>query len=338
MTRIGIVPRVHGVGGMVSFREKLTAGLQKRGVEVSDDPSVEDCKALLVISGTRDLGQLRRARKRGMRVVQRLDGINWLHRVHRSPPRLYFRSEMSNLLLAFIRRFYADRVIYQSEFIRGWWEGWYGQVRAPKRVILNAVDLERYSPVGAGHRPTDIIRIMVVEGSLTQGHEVGLSWAVELAETLRARQPLPVELVVAAEVAESQKEYWKTRSRVPVNFLGVVPVERIPELDRSAHIYFSAEINPPCPNSVIEALACGLPVAGFEMGSLSELVTSEAGMVIPYGGNPWKLDHPDVSGLAVAAVHMLEELPRYQAGARARAESAFGLDAMVDKYLDVLLG
>ncbi len=35
MTRIGIVPRVHGVGGMVSFRDKLTAGLQKRGIEVS---------------------------------------------------------------------------------------------------------------------------------------------------------------------------------------------------------------------------------------------------------------------------------------------------------------
>jgi hypothetical protein len=34
---------------------------------------------------------------------------------------------------------------------------------------------------------------------------------------------------------------------------------------------------------------------------------------------------------------MLADLPRYQAGARARAESAFGLDAMVDKYLEVLL-
>ena len=143
--------------------------------------------------------------------------------------------------------------------------------------------------------------------------------------------------MIAAEVAESQKEYWKTHSRVPVNFLGVVPGERIPELDRSAHFYFSAEINPPCPNSVIEAMACGLPVAGFEMGSLPELVTPEAGTVVSYHGDPWKLERPDIPGLASAVVQMLEELPRYKAGARARAESAFGLDAMVDKYLDVLL-
>jgi len=338
MTRIGIVPRVHGVGGMVSFRDKLTAGLQARGIETCEDPADGYCDALLVISGTRDLGQLRRARKRGVRVVQRLDGINWLHRVHRTNLRLFIRSEAANLLLTFIRRVYADRVVYQSEFIRGWWESWYGQSGVPKRVILNAVDLQRYSPVGPGGRPNDLIRIMVVEGSLTHGQEVGLYWAVELAEALRSQQPLPVELIVAAEVAESQKEYWRTHSRVMVHFLGVVPRERIPELNRSAHIYFSAEINPPCPNSVIEALACGLPVIGFETGSLSELVNSDAGRIVPYGGNPWKLETPDIHGLAAAAVQVLSELPRYQAGARARAEQTFGLDAMVDKYLEVLLG
>ena len=64
---------------------------------------------------------------------------------------------------------------------------------------------------------------MVVEGSLTHGQEVGLSWAASLAEKLKDIQPLPVELVIASEVAENQKEYWKNHSRVPVNFLGVVP-------------------------------------------------------------------------------------------------------------------
>jgi glycosyltransferase involved in cell wall biosynthesis len=154
LTRIGIVPKVHGVGGMVSFREKLAAGLQKRGVEVSDAPD-DHCDALLVIAGTRDLGQLRRARKHGIRVVHRLDGINWLHRKHRTPPGLFIRAETGNLLLAFIRRFYADRVVYQSEFIKSWWEDWYGRTRVPNRVIYNGVDLGRYSPSGPGERPTD---------------------------------------------------------------------------------------------------------------------------------------------------------------------------------------
>jgi len=280
---------------------------------------------------------LRRARKCGVRVVHRLDGINWLHRKHRTPLRVFLRAETGNLLLAFIRRFFADRVVYQSEFIRGWWEDWYGRTRVPNRVIYNGVDLERYSPSGSGELPHNLVRIMVVEGSLTHGQEVGLSWAVTLAGKLKDILHLPVELVVAAEVADSQKDYWKSRAAVPVNFLGVVPRERIPELDRSAHFYFSAEINPPCPNSVIEALACGLPVAGFSMGSLPELVTPEAGTVTLYGGDPWKLDPPNITGLALGVAQMLADLPRYQAGARTRAESAFGLDAMVDKYLEMLL-
>jgi hypothetical protein len=142
----------------------------------------------------------------------------------------------------------------------------------PQQVIHNGVDLSVYTPSGPGERPKDLVRIMVVEGSLTHGQEVGLSWAVALAEKLKEIQPLPVELVIAAEVAESQKEYWKTHSRVPVNFLGVVPGERIPELDRSAHFYFSAEINPPCPIPssrrwlAAVSVADGRPGAGHTRG------------------------------------------------------------------------
>ena len=89
------------------------------------------------------------------------------------------------------------------------------------------------------------------------------------------------------------------------------------------------------------------------MGALPELVTPEAGCIVPYGGDPWKLDRPDIAGLASAAVGVLGKRPlpqpqglplpqpqglsRYRAGARARAESAFGLDEMVEKYLQVLL-
>ena len=42
----------------------------------ADDPS----DAILVIAGTRNLLPLWRARRRGVRIVQRLDGINWIHR------------------------------------------------------------------------------------------------------------------------------------------------------------------------------------------------------------------------------------------------------------------
>jgi glycosyltransferase involved in cell wall biosynthesis len=127
------------------------------------------------------------------------------------------------------------------------------------------------------------------------------------------------------------------KSKVPVKFLGTIPREQIPTLARSSHLMYCAEVNPPCPNSVIEALACGLPVIGFDSGSLKELVTDEAGRVVPYGGNPWKLETPDISALALSAEEVLTKQDQFRAAARKRAESAFGLDQMVDAYLKVLL-
>jgi glycosyltransferase involved in cell wall biosynthesis len=117
----------------------------------------------------------------------------------------------------------------------------------------------------------------------------------------------------------------------------LVPHELIPELDRSAHLLFSADINAACPNSVIEALACGLPIAAFSTGALPELVSGDSGRLVPYGGDPWTLDKPDIPALSQAVIQVLQNQDRFRTAARQRAESAFGLDKMVQRYQDVLL-
>jgi glycosyltransferase involved in cell wall biosynthesis len=88
---------------------------------------------------------------------------------------------------------------------------------------------------------------------------------------------------------------------------------------------------------VIEALACGLPVVGFDTGSLSELVRGDAGRLVPYGANEWKLQKPDISALANATMEVFDEQDRFRTLARTRAESFFDVDKMVDEYLKVLL-
>jgi glycosyltransferase involved in cell wall biosynthesis len=118
----------------------------------------------------------------------------------------------------------------------------------------------------------------------------------------------------------------------------VQPRLQIAEIDRSAHVLFSADLNAACPNSVIEALACGLPVVSYATGSLPELIVGDAGLVVPWGSNFWKLEKPDLPVLVDAAQRILKEQAQYRAGARQRAEEAFGLDKMVEQYLEALLG
>ena len=332
MSGICIVPYVEGTGGMASFRLKFEQGLRARNVDVTHDLSAKS-DAVLVIAGTRNLLPLRKARQRGQRIVQRLDGINWVQRVRWTGPRYHIRAEYGNAMLAFIRARFADRVIYQSQFIRRWWEDWYGAAKVPASVIINGVDLQTYTPDGKHDRPSDRFRILLLEGSLAGGLNSGLFHAISLAEKLSAK--FPMEVVVAGKVDEVTQR--KLQSKVPVKFLGTIPRGQIPTLARSSHMLYSAEVNPPCPNSVIEALACGLPVIGFDSGSIKELVTEDTGCIVPYGGNPWKLDTPDISALAISAVDVLTKQDQFRAAARKRAESAFGLDQMVESYLKVLL-
>jgi len=340
--RICILPRVSGVGGMVSFRARITAALTRRGVQVSADLADVPCRAILVIGGTRQLPGLWRLKRRGVRIVQRLDGMNWVHRVRRTGARHFLRAEYGNFLLALIRDHLADRVVYQSEFARGWWERRYGPTSAPAMVVYNGVDLDEYSPEGMQDRPGECYRLLLVEGSLLGGYELGLGAAVGLAERLSNAHShhlgKPVELMVVGRVSPVTAARWEGRPGLRLRWAGIVPGERIPEIDRSAHLLYSADVNPACPNSVIEALACGLPVLAFATGALPEMVTGDAGRVVPYGGDPWRLDPPDIDALSQAALEMLGDQQRFRQAARQRAEAAFSLEGTVSGYLEALLG
>ena len=334
MPRICIVPKVDGLAGVASFRLKFEEGLRARGMDVTHDPS-ENVDVILVLAGTKHLLPLWRARRRGIRIVQRLDGINWVHRVRWAGLRYTIRAIYGNANLSFIRARFADHIIYQSQFIKRWWEDWYGGARVPSSVILNGVDLSRYTPEGLHERPSQHVRLLVVEGSLAGGLDSGLHHAVELSRALSHK--FRIELFVVGRVNSHTQSKLSQPTTFRIKFMNTVPREHIPWLMRSSHLLFSAEVNPPCPNSVIEALACGLPVIGFDTGSLSEIVQGDAGRLVPYGANEWKLEKPDIPGMANASVAVLEDQKRFRTSARQQAEDVFDLDKMVDEYLKVLL-
>jgi glycosyltransferase involved in cell wall biosynthesis len=334
--RICLIPNVTGVGGMVSFRGRLVKGLMERGIGVSYELSDKPYDAVLVIGGTRDLPGIWHVKHSGVPVIQRLDGMNWIHRKTRTGVRHYLRAEYGNLILSVIRSRLADRIIYQSEFSRQWWEKAHGKKLLPWKVVHNGVELERYTPEGPGELPSEHLRILLVEGTIGGGYEFGLDTAVKMATRLKALHQQAVELMVVGRIAKNLQEAWKSSPEINMTFLGQVPIENIPALDRSAHVLFAADLQPACPNSVIEALACGLPVAGFDTGALAEIVSQGCGEVVPYGADPWKLEQPDIDGLAQAVNRIIINQAVYRNAARLRAEEAFGLDRMVEGYLEML--
>ena len=346
--KICLVPRLSGLGGMVSFQHKLAKGFQNRGIEVSYDLNEKSCDAVLVIGGSRRLDQLLRANRQKIPVIQRLDGMNWLHRLQRSSLRYFLRAEYGNLILRTIRNRLASKIVYQSNFVLDWWNCVFGIQDKPSAVIYNGVDLDEYSPDGIEERPEAHIRLLVVEGNVMGGYEWGLDNAIQLAMSLSDHQGdahSHIELVIVGRVAQEIRSGCdnyisdlRYDTRISLKWFGVVSQDKIPGIDRSAHILYSSDVNPACPNSVIEALACGVPVVAFDTGALSELVSDDAGRIVVYGGDPWKLEQPDIPSLAEAALEILTHQERFRKAARTRAEKIFGLDEMVENYLEILLG
>lgn len=334
---ICLFPRLEHTGGPSSFQMKLTTCLEEKGIEVHFDPVRKDVEAILVVGGSRHLAQLDSAKKRGIRIVQRLDGMNWLHKKTNTGLKHFLRAEWNNHVLSTIRRRYADFIIYQSDFTRTWWDEVYSTAPVEDTVIHNGVDLAMFTPTGCGTPPADTIRIMVVEGSLYGGHERDLLNAVGFAKGLADLSGNQVELVIASRAPRSMLSTLPLYSNLAIRWLGIVPLTAIPELDRSAHMLFPAEINAACPNTVIEAMACGLPVVSFATGSLPELVEGNAGRIVPYGADHWNLEAPDFDALCKAGLEVFNDQVKFRSAARKRAETHFDMHSMAQKYLDVLI-
>lgn len=226
--RICVIPHVNKVGGIGTFRGRFTQGLNARGIDVVNNLADIPYDAILVLGGTRNLTGIWRAKQRGVRVVQRLDGMNWIHRKKRTGWRHFLRAEYGNFMLSFIRSRLADQIIYQSEFSHQWWEREYRKTTIPWAVVLNGVDLQRYNTFGEGEPPEDCDRVLVVEGALGGGYETGLEIAIHMVERLSNAYNRKVELVVVGRVSTALEQEWTSKTAIQVKFTGQVPSELIP--------------------------------------------------------------------------------------------------------------
>lgn len=323
------------MGGPASFRGRIISGLTREGYFVATNPLEPGVTAILVIGGTRRIDQLWQARRKGIRIVQRLNGMNWVHRRTYTGLRHFLRCEVNNWILATIRGNLAHHIVYQSTFTADWWSSVYKNNTSPFSVIHNGVDLEQYSPSSKTPLPADLIRILVVEGRFGGGYEVGLENAVRFSQSLMGIGDKKVKLILAGDPGKSQPAKYSHLDWI--DWKGIVTREDLPALYRSAHLLFSSDIRPSCPNSVIEAMACGLPVLGYDTGALLELVGEEAGAILPYGGDFLKLQPAHPEQLAQSALRVLSARKRFSANARRRAEKFFDLNTMVRRYLEALL-
>jgi glycosyltransferase involved in cell wall biosynthesis len=149
------------------------------------------------------------------------------------------------------------------------------------------------------------------------------------AEAIDVAARCGIPLVIAGIVQDQQYFDELVAPRIDgdkVSFVGAVgPDERSDLLGGAQALLHLIRFDEPFGYSVVEAMACGTPVIAFNRGSMPELIAS--------GVTGFLVD--DIDG-AVAAVTASSTLDR--TAIRAHAVERFGVERMVDAYIDVYRG
>lgn len=271
------------------------------------------------------------ARERGARLVWNQNGVAYPAWAGKESER--FNGPMRQL------RELASIVIYQSEFCRISAERFLGPCDVPGRVLLNPVDLERFSPSG-DLAPQGKLRLLAAG---THGYRERVISVIDCLEALRS-DGMEAELTVAGRFewpgAEDELQELVSRKKLQtcVRRIGAFNQSEAPELYRGHDLLLHPKYMDPCPTVVAEALACGLPVVGSDSGGLPEMTNPDCSRLLPVEQD-WEQQYtPAGRDLAAAVLSLVPDLEGGAKAARQCALEKFSASKWIRVHAEVFAG
>jgi sugar transferase (PEP-CTERM/EpsH1 system associated) len=233
----------------------------------------------------------------------------------------------------------VGRYITVSRDLEGWLVDTVGVERRRIAQIYNGVDARRFHPRADGFRAvgpagffsgSEVIIGTVGRMAAVKDHPTLVRAFIELvvgAPALRKR----VRLIIVGD-GPARGECLALLAEAGMESLAWLPGERdaVPDLMRTFDVFALPSLGEGISNTILEAMATGLPVVATRVGGNPELVEeSVTGALVPVGMH---------RALAAALRTYVDDTAlarRHGANARKRAEEQFSIDAMVAGYLSV---
>ncbi len=322
---------IKGIGGTATFALKFKSGMEQQGHEVFFDYR-EDYDVLFLIVQC-PLAYLWDAKKKGKKIIQRLDGTyywsvsGWKYTLY-------------NLKAKIIRHFFTDFTIYQSEYSKYCAEKFLGKKHSdPSSLIYNGVDLELFSSKGDTINIRDNPQQKIFFTASAFRRKDQIIPILQAMERYRTKYSDDFKLLVAGTFSPAVSHIPAQWSHFKnIHFLGKINNEDLPRYERSSDVFLFTHLNPPCPNNVIEAMACGLPICGVADGAMNELVrTGVNGELIPVSGDAfWKQRIYDSDAFTDNLKHIVDHQKEYSQQSRKDALDRFSIHHMIGKYAEIL--
>ncbi|MEI7597376.1 MAG: methyltransferase domain-containing protein [Bacteroidota bacterium] len=242
------------LGGPSSFIRNLTTYFDANKVDYQFELN-NSVDALFVVFNA-DLALVKQIHEKGVPIIQRMDGVY-------HPLEFLDSYQNHNWVAKDIYLNYADHIVFQSEYSRKQCFSLFGELpKAKYSIIVNGADKNIYFP---SNKSKSVKTRFISTGSFRK---------IDMLEPIiKALDELDglfdFEYVLIGPVADNLK-YLIEEKKYIIHYESMNNIEIADEL-RKSDIFIFSYLNPACPNSVVEAISCGLPIVGFDSGSLSEL-------------------------------------------------------------------
>jgi len=323
-------------GGPGTFARKLALEFENHGIETTYRRLRRAQSALLFSVSWGDwFHEL--CRRWGVRTALRVDGFMVPSYFDNRPQPASFqdrRLKLSDMSMNYrLQRdlSMSDYVIYQSAFSKRMADHFLYNRRERYSIIFNGVNLERFRPC-----PQHPGRIRLLSaGSLRDEYMLGS--VLPVFGRLWEIHALDLFIVGSMEPICQQQidDFCRSNPKAAehIHVVGPVANDALAAYMQKTDILIHPRLGDWCPNTVIEAMACGVPVVCGSWGGTMELV-GNGGVVV--STEEWSYGEEFVTGLVEAVERILDDLDSYKQKARQRAEEAFNICQVAGYYADAM--
>jgi glycosyltransferase involved in cell wall biosynthesis len=223
---------------------------------------------------------------------------------------------------------YADYVVFQSLYSKKQCFFLFGEKPANQySIITNGVNKKFFYP-NAQKKKNDKIKF-VTAGAFRK--KAMLEPLILALDSLSHNYDF--ELNIVGPILSPELSIFLKRNYVIYH--GSKKPNQLADILRYSDIFLHSQINDNCPNAVLEAISCGLPVVAFDSGAMSELVFFSSELLAPVSDELLqKYEDFKPALLAQKIVYLLENYEKYRALALANCQ-LYSMAECGKKYVEV---
>lgn len=224
----------------------------------------------------------------------------------------------------------ADHIFFQSKFCKSVSEKFLGKCNANNEILYNAVDTKKFYPI-IKNKNNYAEFTFLITGKFSIIHYYHIKNTIISINNFKHKK-INLKFNIAGTITSQLKSKINILlkninvKKNKINFLGKYTQEIANAIYNDADAFVYLSHNSPCPNSVIEAMSCGLPVLYSNSGGVPELVGLKCGVPLNVK-NSFDIAYcPNIKDIQFGIKKIIENKNYFSKNARNRAIEMFDIE------------